>query len=285
MKAPRRLVDGPLSPDKRRVLEASLASGPSSAARERIWAGLSPHLLQLGSAATTLAAAEKVSAATKLAAGASGGAKLALVSAAAPSITKVLLAVVVAASGATVAGSLLLRQQHENGVPEARPTTAVSAPLVTPAGPPPPQAPARQAALHARQTPADIEVDPLPQRPSRVPTSPKPAEREEPTTPAGRLAAESALVAEARDKLRAGQLGSCLALLQELDRKFPGGVLAQERSVLKIEGLTQVGQPEYARELAQEFSRRYPESPHLSKVRELVGEQVPGPTWHTEAHE
>ncbi len=57
-----------------------------------------------------------------------------------------------------------------------------------------------------------------------------------------------------------------LALTQEHARRFPKGILAQEREVIAIEALSRMGRGKDARDRAQGFREQYPGSPHRDSV-------------------
>jgi hypothetical protein len=57
-----------------------------------------------------------------------------------------------------------------------------------------------------------------------------------------------------------------LALTREHRRRFPRGVLAQEREVLAIEALARLGKSSEATERARNFNQRYPGSAHSKKI-------------------
>jgi hypothetical protein len=84
------------------------------------------------------------------------------------------------------------------------------------------------------------------------------------------LAAESALLQTARADLRSGDLVQADHALRQLRRRFPRGVLKQEREVLQIELSSARGDDAGARKLASRFLRAYPESPHAEQLRPLV---------------
>jgi TolA-binding protein len=84
------------------------------------------------------------------------------------------------------------------------------------------------------------------------------------------LAAEPPLLQVARAELRAGNLDAASDALQHLRRRFPRGVLNQERDVLRIELAAARGDDASARRLAARFLRAYPESPHAAQLRPLA---------------
>ncbi|WP_437531518.1 tetratricopeptide repeat protein [Sorangium sp. So ce726] len=104
--------------------------------------------------------------------------------------------------------------------------------------------------------PAEVE-------PTRRPTGPKPTETD-------LLRAESALLTEARAKLRSGDVAGATALLERLRAQFPNGMLRQEREVLAIDELAARGNTQEAKRRAQAFVKQYPKSPHSAKLRRFL---------------
>jgi hypothetical protein len=64
--------------------------------------------------------------------------------------------------------------------------------------------------------------------------------------------------------------GRALSLAGEHARRFPGGLLSQEREVLAIEALSRLGRTAEAKARAQRFLRTFPRSAHRTKVLNLV---------------
>jgi hypothetical protein len=81
---------------------------------------------------------------------------------------------------------------------------------------------------------------------------------------------EARLVAEVREAVRAGRGTEALALLADLQRRFPGGVLGQEREILEIEALAAAGRRAVASARAEAFLRAHPESPLGARIRGFV---------------
>jgi len=80
------------------------------------------------------------------------------------------------------------------------------------------------------------------------------------------LSAESALLTQARAQLRNGDVNAAQQVLRTLHKKFPKGMLRQEREVLAIEVLAARGKKDAARQRAQAFVAAYPESPHSAQL-------------------
>lgn len=92
------------------------------------------------------------------------------------------------------------------------------------------------------------------------------------TSAASEVGGTSALLEEHRllgaaRKALAADPARTLALAGEHARRFPRGVLAQEREVLIIQALEQLGRHADAARRADEFSEQYPGSPH----RDMLG--------------
>jgi len=85
------------------------------------------------------------------------------------------------------------------------------------------------------------------------------------------LADEVAALDRAREAVAAGQPARALAALDDYGRRFPGGTLAQEAVVLRIEALAASGDKAGASRLGQAFLERNPGSPHAARIRTLVG--------------
>jgi hypothetical protein len=108
------------------------------------------------------------------------------------------------------------------------PTTPVATGLVASASPVvPPVLPAPPAKQEAP------EISPLP--PAETP-APSAARR-----PSDRLAEEVAILSRAETELHAGRYSSAIRVLDEHERKFPRGTLAQERLAARIRALCGLG--------------------------------------------
>ena len=84
--------------------------------------------------------------------------------------------------------------------------------------------------------------------------------------------AEVKLLERAQDALRT-RSGEALALCTEHAKRFPQGLLTQEREVIAIEALTQAGKLPEAQARAARFAVSYPNSTHLRRVETLVGKK------------
>jgi hypothetical protein len=84
------------------------------------------------------------------------------------------------------------------------------------------------------------------------------------------LTEEIAAVDAARVALAAGDTSGALRALDDHDRKFPGGVLGPEATVVRIEALSLRGDHAAAVRLANAFLAAHPQSPHAQHLRSLL---------------
>jgi hypothetical protein len=125
------------------------------------------------------------------------------------------------------------------------PATVVESPAVENLAPPPSQPEPRA---------------PLPSRPSHA-SPPVQA----PAAPS--VAEELQLLRAAEERFHAGAPAQALALLDDHARRFPRGVLAEERRASRILALCQLGQVAVATSEADTFVAQHPSSPFVEKVR------------------
>jgi len=84
------------------------------------------------------------------------------------------------------------------------------------------------------------------------------------------LEAETRALRRARGQLRAGNLADAFASLAASEREFPAPELYQEREALMIELLHRSGRRADARQRAQAFLIRFPDSPHAQPIRSFA---------------
>ena len=89
--------------------------------------------------------------------------------------------------------------------------------------------------------------------------------------PEGALTAETRLIGNANAALQAGDAARALSLLDEHARRFPGGVLAEERDAERVLALCAAGRTSDARARAERFLRERPKSALAPKVRTSCG--------------
>lgn len=86
------------------------------------------------------------------------------------------------------------------------------------------------------------------------------------------LTAEAQALRRAHHQLRAGSPERALALLDEQERQFARGEMAEERAAERVLSLCAAGQPERARAAAADFRERWPRSPLLGRVASACAE-------------
>jgi hypothetical protein len=106
-------------------------------------------------------------------------------------------------------------------------------------------------------------VEPDADKPAPPQTRSKPASA--PRVPS--ISDELRLVRDAQQHLNRGEPAAALSLLSEHARRFPAGVLSEEREASRVLALCSLGQGEAARAQADDFIRRAPRSPFADRVR------------------
>ncbi len=143
---------------------------------------------------------------------------------------------------------------------------------------PPPET-AATAPLTARAAPARPANEPSPPAIVAAPSSPAPpattraAARRAP----GELAAETALIASAQAATNRGQAGRALELLDQYERRFGGGALAEEHAAARVLALCSAGRRAAARAEAAQFLARWPRSPQAARVRQACSREATTP--------
>jgi hypothetical protein len=66
--------------------------------------------------------------------------------------------------------------------------------------------------------------------------------------------------------MRSGDAAGVLVALDDHERAFPAGQLAEEVAVLRIDALCTIGRTEDASTAATAFAARFPRSPHAARV-------------------
>jgi len=141
---------------------------------------------------------------------------------------------------------------------EPAPQAPVKPPTVTPATPRPAAAPIDTSSPRAqaeREAPApEPAVSPVRKLPAPDP-----------------LAEEIAILSKATSALRAGRPGEGLTLLNEHQRKFPNGRLAEERRAARIQALCALGRRTEAEAELTRLAQSSPRSPHLARAQRACG--------------
>lgn len=78
------------------------------------------------------------------------------------------------------------------------------------------------------------------------------------------------MLQRAQDALR-GRPADALEQANDHRKRYPDGMLAQEREVIAVEALEKLGRGAEADQRAAAFVRRYPGSSHISRLSTLVG--------------
>jgi hypothetical protein len=184
-----------------------------------------------------------------------GGAAAAAKAGASGAIAKVLGAVTIAVVvGGGAVHSFRTRATSE-AIPTTQSTSAVVAvtpmPNAAPPEEPPPPAP----------SPPVVAVAPRP-TPHAAPRA---------TTAVEDPNAEVTLLQGAHSALPSDPART-LAICAEHARRFPDGLMAQEREVLAIEALVKTGRTDDARARADRFAAAYPSSTHLRRIHAVLGD-------------
>ena len=81
--------------------------------------------------------------------------------------------------------------------------------------------------------------------------------------------AEVQLLERAQDALRS-RPEEALALCNDHKKRFPSGMLVQEREVIAIEALVKTARKDEARAQADRFKKRFPGSSHIRRLETLL---------------
>ena len=116
-------------------------------------------------------------------------------------------------------------------------------------------------------------VDPMPENAAPVapPAEPSAKRSPVPSRSADNLAREVAILSRASSELRAGRPAAALKALEEHQREFPGGMLAQERTAARIQALCALGRTKQAESELARLARTSPDSPHVARARKACG--------------
>jgi hypothetical protein len=144
--------------------------------------------------------------------------------------------------------------------PASLPTLAPDWPK-TPEAPPPHRSPSR--VHHVTAAPVASAIPPEPALPAPEPLPPAPRDPPGP----GTLPEELDLLERAQRASRAGEVTQALQLLEEDARRFPDGVLVEERLVAHALALCAAGRTAEAQEDARSLARRFPRSAQLARLR------------------
>jgi TolA-binding protein len=136
----------------------------------------------------------------------------------------------------------------------------------------PPASSAATAAIASNPVPQE-PVEPMAESAPAVPQGQAPDEKRAPATPhsADSLAKEVAMLSQASADLHGGRPAAALTVLDEHQRKFPHGRLAQERTSARIQALCALGRMTDAQAEFARLARTSPNSPHVARARKACG--------------
>jgi len=135
----------------------------------------------------------------------------------------------------------------------------------------PPVKPPSVAPMAPRPSIAPLKSSPrVESEPSSVEPEPavSPVRRQPPVDP---LVEEVAILSRATSALRAGRPAEGLRLLNEHQRKFPNGRLAEERRSARIQALCALGNRTEAEAELARLAQSSPRSPHLARAQRACG--------------
>jgi hypothetical protein len=233
---PPRLAEGGDSVELQGLFQDARSDLPSDQTLDRMLARLGP-----------IAGAGAALAGDAVLAGANTASQAATTSTVAGSIAK--LVAVVAGAGLIAGGVAVFTSKGDAGEKAAPAVTAPKAPAEV-APPAPVPAP----------PPAAASDESLPE-----PAAPAKAGRAESKVETDTVKAEAALLERARS-LATHNPRQALAITREHARRFPNGLLAQEREVIAIEALRKLGREDEAGKRASEFRESYPGSAHQHSI-------------------
>jgi hypothetical protein len=184
-------------------------------------------------------------------------------SAAAASKSATLGKIALGVAGLALVGAFALSRQHA-GPSLPAPATKPAAPSVVVA--PPPVAAAPIAAPAAEPVPV---VSPLPPVEAPAPAS-HPARGDASASATADLSEQIRLIEAARAGVASHDSKAALSALDGYGAKFPRGSFGQEALVLRIRALDQAGDFARATALAKSFVARFPNSPHVARLKPIA---------------
>jgi hypothetical protein len=237
----------PLTPGARAVVDAARSGDePGAGDRERVRAKVLAAIAAGGAAGA--GAAGHASAATSAGSATAGGA-----------LAAKLAMIAIAVAGVATGAYLALRSPDRAA--EQMPAPSVSA-LPPEPQPEPEVAPAITADAAIEMGPEDV--------PDPSPAKPRATKKKDPAptlSPADSLREERALIARASDALRDGDAAAALTAVKEHQRRFPDGMLIEERSAARVQALCALGRTADGTSAREAFLARWPRSVHAAKVR------------------
>lgn len=120
------------------------------------------------------------------------------------------------------------------------------------------------------------DAEPANARPeaTRPPSPPQPVippGASAPAAGAGDARREIAQLAEVRRAFEDGEYAAALALADAGNRRFPGGLLYEEREAMAVRSLVELDRTADARKRGERYLARFPSGPHAARVRKAIG--------------
>jgi hypothetical protein len=112
---------------------------------------------------------------------------------------------------------------------------------------------------------AEVEREPVVQKPKPVVRSPKPES-------ATSIKEELEIIRGVQKAIKGGDGRAALALIADHAERFPRGQLVQEREAARVRALCALDRVDAARAAAAEFLERWPKSPQSARVRSSCAE-------------
>jgi hypothetical protein len=259
MSEPERLLDGTVDDFEAALLRSAKRDGPSRRATQRVLVaiGLGTSALAAGAAVATASAAN---ASVPPAAAAAAGAGL--------GTTVLLKWIGLAAVGGLVAWGVV----HETRSQVTTPASLGVAPVVA-------EVAAHQPTIAppaAEETPPAAEPAPVA---AAEETTEEPVARAEKPATRREKHADAANAANLDDEISALDKArramdddpeAALAAVEEYEKKFQGGALADQAEVVRIESLARAGKVDEARAAGATFLAKHPSSPAAKRVRSIL---------------
>lgn len=265
MSEPRRLLDGDGSDVERTLLRSARGDAPSDGSRRKtlIALGLAGGV---GGAAATTTATSTAAVALKGSAAMGGAGLIKWIG------VGVIAGFAVIGAARMIApkkAAVTISPTHPQAVPYPGPAKPA---LIAPSPANPPPSPPPQAAPPPAPLPSEEPAPAEAPKSTSAPPIAQPA--------ATSLTYEVAALDRAREALAAGDAAGALRALDDHDRRFPGGMLGPEATVLRIEALALRGDHASAVRLGKAFLDAHPRSPHANRLRSLLGIDPPSPPAH-----
>jgi hypothetical protein len=190
-----------------------------------------------------------------------------------PGGTRALAVAAAFALGGGLGALLMYRVGH------APPVDATAAPSIERATPPALVTPARVLSVEppATASPAPLVPEPAPpmpvarERPGPAPSSPKASS----SNAADPVTDERKILDEARGAVEREDGAGALAATDAHARRYPRGVLVQEREAIAVRALVLLGRTDEARARVERFRERFPDSLLLPALESTAGAATP----------